>query len=149
MAVSDDTNQTHLYRNPTNGSLVEETKVVGRFFHAFSDNSKYLATCLRGEVRIYINSEFEDCSSMPYCMECQNSTCLQCNQLEDYFLNSSSGRCEFCELNDCLLCSSLDACVECDEANGNFLNSNTGVCEKCKIEHCLDCSNLTACTSCD
>ena len=147
MAVTTKPASTFIYKNPTSGSLTLESEVSSRFTHVFSDNNKYLVTGLRQKISTYRNSEFEECS-IPYCIECQNSTCLKCNELEDYFLNASTGSCDLCGLENCVRCTSLERCMECNETNGYYVENETGLCYPCGKKECLDCVNST-CKRCD
>jgi hypothetical protein len=123
------------------------------------------------------------------CLFCQSDymTCTGCNFTANYFLapfgascvyvtdikagyggNRETGRVDFCEQSQCLLCQyDTTICTKCDLKKDYYLDDNycfsymaapntfgidrtTGTLSDCTVAHCRDCQkDNTVCTDCD
>ena len=92
LIVSFGNDSTHIYTGLENDNLVLQSTVTGRYLHALTPDNQYLVTGSAGFATVYTNTDFPQCQ-IAYCMECDSAGCLHCNQMMDYFLNSSSKQC--------------------------------------------------------
>ena len=83
---------THIYTGLENDNLILRSTVTGRHLHALTPDNQYLVTGSFGFGTVYTNTDFPQCQ-IAYCLECDSAGCLHCNQMMDYFLNSSSKQC--------------------------------------------------------
>ena len=82
--VTFDQGSTCIYRNTTRDNMTLESTVAGKYYHRFSDDSKYLVTAMYGEARVYFNPEKCVLSN---CILCSDSECFQCTP--NYFISSN------------------------------------------------------------
>lgn len=64
-------------------------------------------------------------------------------------LSSNNNYCIFCNLTECVRCSSPQNCSLCNVLNNFFLNLTTSTCEICNLTGCSICSNLYECAVCN
>ena len=83
---------THIYTGLQNDNLILQSTVIGLYHHALTPDNQYLVTGSDTFATVYTNTDFPQCQ-IAYCLECDGSGCIHCNQMIDYFLNSSSKQC--------------------------------------------------------
>ena len=83
--VTFDQGSTCIYRNTTQDNMTLESTVAGKYYHRFSDDSKYLVTALYGEARVYFNPE--KCA-FNNCVLCNDSQCFECST--NFFISNSA-----------------------------------------------------------
>ena len=65
--------------------------------------------------------------SPTHCLHCSSiSTCIVCDTVNGYFLNTADNLCYLCSgtVPNCLTCSAFGVCQLCDHANNYYLNAN-------------------------
>ena len=119
----------------------------------YDEYSYYCFSCLEGYNLVNYECNDMQCYVSDYsCKTCdknEKNKCASCN--EGYYLNKTTGKCQSCNINNCIECNEKKECLKCKE-NYELYSKRCAIgCRKGLNEKCKECSETWTekCGSCN